>query len=224
MDADKIRRRFNESAGKYDAGRGRFIPCFDDFYDAPLKLLYQYKRNFRRIADLGAGTGLLSARLYKLYPDAEYVLTDVAEAMLAVARERFAGLPNFAFVTADYTRELPEADLICSALSIHHLDEGEKARLYRSIYEKLPEGGVFLNLDEFRARDPAIDELYSRDWLEYVEKSGLSEEDRRLWLERKKFDKENSMEETVGLLRAAGFRSAEGVYQNAKFGAALAVK
>ena len=164
MNTDKIRRQFDSIADKYDEGRRCFIPCFDDYYVNSISLLKEIVPEAKKIADLGAGTGLLTKEMYMLYPDAQFTLIDISDDMLEVARRRFAGLEGFGFKAADYSHDLPDGcDIICSALSIHHLTDDLKRQLYRTIHEALPEGGVLINLDQFRADSPAIDKAWT-DW------------------------------------------------------------
>ena len=156
MDTQQMEEQFNRIAEEYDVNRRKFIPCFDEYYEKTTAFAASGLKPPRRILDLGAGTGLLSMYYYRHFPRAEYVLADIAEAMLEVARRRFAGMPNVKFETADYTRGLPggDFDLIVSALSVHHLETEQKAELFSRIHERLPEGGCFVNYDQFCADTP----------------------------------------------------------------------
>ena len=66
-----------------------------------------------------------------------------------VARQRFSENQNFDFITEDYSRKLPDGnfDLICSALSIHHMEDSDKQLLYNLVFEKLTDKGCFINLE-----------------------------------------------------------------------------
>lgn len=225
MNAADIRSQFDLVARQYDEGRKCFIPCFDDYYVRSLGLLKHLAPHARSLADLGAGTGLLTKELYMLYPEARFTLVDLSEGMLDVARQRFRGLPNFTFVAADYSRHLPAGcDIIGSALSIHHLEEAQKGQLYRSAYEALPAGGVLINLDQFRAASPGVNAAYDKWWLRYIDQSGITPEARARWQERRTLDRENSVPDTLDLLREAGFGSVDCVYQFMKFATVVAVK
>ncbi|MDR1760456.1 MAG: class I SAM-dependent methyltransferase [Fibrobacter sp.] len=226
MDTNQITERFNQIAKKYDEQRRLFIPCFDDYYGFGVSFVKSVKKEARRILDLGAGTGLLTKYLFDLYPDADYTLADVSEKMLEVSRERFAGLSHFDFLILDYSKELPEGrfDLIVSALSIHHLEDEDKLSLYANIYDKLTDGGYFLNLDQFNASSPAMNELYNNFWYESIEASGISPEAKASWLQRKTLDRENTIDESKSLLAKAGFKNVECIYNYLKFGVLLAIK
>ena len=148
-----IKEQFNFVAQEYDANRKKFIPCFDDYYENSTKFIVSNIEKPRRVLDLGAGTGLLSYFWYQQCSSAEYVLVDIADEMLNVARKRFDGIDSISYQVLDYSKELPDGDfdVITSALSIHHLENEDKQKLFAHIYDKLPSGGMFVNYDQFCA-------------------------------------------------------------------------
>lgn len=178
------------------------------------------------ILDLGAGTGLLTKMYYDIFPSADYTLVDISEDMLTVAKKRFNGLPNFKFITSDYSSAMPDGrfDFITSALSIHHLSEQDKAALYKNIFSILPDHGVFINFDQFCPASPVMNDLYNKWWYAEVIKTGLSNEEFEKWMERRKIDKENTVDETKQMLIDAGFAIVECIYSYMKFGVIIAIK
>jgi ubiquinone/menaquinone biosynthesis C-methylase UbiE len=224
MDINTIKEHFNFVAQKYDNNRKCFIPCFDDFYIRSVSILKQ--NNFENIVDLGAGTGLLTKVLYEMYPNAHYTLIDVSKDMLQIAKERFNGLSNFTFLEHDYVEDMPvnNCDLICSALSIHHLENKNKEKLYAKIYSKLTKNGCFINLDQFIVKSEKINNLYNTWWYDYINDSEIKNEEKEAWLKRKELDKENTIEETIKLLEKSGFENAECIYNFMKFGVIMGIK
>ena len=146
--------------------------------------------------------------------------------MLRIARERFCGMTNIEYLVEDYTKKLPDRDfdLIISALSIHHLEHAEKIELFKRIFEKLPVGGVFVNYDQFCAGSQALNNWYDGYWESGFEKSGLNKEDISLWKERRKLDRECSVEQQSDMLRACGFTTVKCVYTMQKFSVTVAIK
>jgi len=220
MDIDKIQEQFNICAEKYDSQRKCFIPCFDDYYKRSVSLLKYNKNDFENIVDLGAGTGLLTKEIYELYNNAHFTLIDVSKDMLKIAQERFNGLNNFEFIEDNYVENIPvdNCDLICSALSIHHLENNDKGKLYKNIFKKLDDDGCFINLDQFIAASETINDLYNQWWYEHINNSGISMEEKSKWIERKKLDRENTIPETIELLKESGFAKVECIYSFMKFG------
>ncbi|MGN0612757.1 MAG: class I SAM-dependent methyltransferase [Porcipelethomonas sp.] len=221
-----IEEQFNLIAEEYDVNRKKFIPCFDDFYESSTKLILSNIPKPAHVLDLGAGTGLLSEFWYKRSPESEYVLVDIAEEMLDVAHRRFAGIGSISCQVSDYSKELPfgDFDAVISALSIHHLVNDEKIRLFKRIYDKLPDGGLLVNYDQFCAGQPQMNKWFDSCWEAQLADSGLTDEDIRLWRERRKLDRECSAEEETEMLRRCGFSEVKCIYSYHKFSVIAAMK
>lgn len=226
MEAKEIAVQFNGIAKKYDENRRKFIPCFDDFYLGATRFLADCISRPKSILDLGAGTGLLSYYWYGCFPDSRYTLVDIAEDMLQIAKERFLGLENVNFGVLDYSLGLPkqEFDAVISALSIHHLENDEKDRLFKNIYDKLPSGGIFVNYDQFCSGSETLNRWYDTYWESLLLSSGLSENELDRWRERRKLDRECSQEEETAALKSAGFKEVKCIYCNQKFAVLAAIK
>lgn len=221
-----IERQFNLIAEEYDVNRRKFIPCFDDFYRVTTEFITSNIDAPGRVIDLGAGTGLLTYFWYQRYPDAEYVLVDIADEMLQVARKRFRGIENILYRAENYIDKLPEGDFdtVISALSIHHLEDGEKAGLFSKLYDALPVGGLFVNYDQFCAEQAEMSEWFDSCWESSLPARGLTDKDMELWRERRKLDRECSAGQEMDMLRKCGFKVVQCVYSYQKFSVIAAVK
>ena len=221
-----IQEQFNLVAKEYDNNRKKFIPCFEDYYEHTTRFITSNITKPNRVLDLGAGTGLLSYFWYKHFPQSEYVLVDIADEMLNIARKRFDGLKNIDYQVLDYSKELPkgEYDVIISALSIHHLEHEEKRKLFKRIYNKLPDGGIFINYDQFCAGSSKMNAWFDSYWENQLENSSLTDKDIRLWRERRKLDRECSVEEEISMLQECNFKETKCIYTNQKFSVIVAIK
>ena len=220
-----IQEQFNLVAKEYDENRRKFIPCFDEYYAASTDFIAR-TLGFepKRIFDLGSGTGLLPSFWFKYFPNAEYVLCDIAEEMLELAKKRFAGFQNVKFEVLDYSKNFPagKADLIISALSIHHLEHEAKKSLFKNIRSALSESGLFVNYDQFCCENPEMNEKIERHWISGIKSSGISESEYNRWLERKKLDRECSICQELSWLKDAGFSNADCIYSSGKFAVIVA--
>lgn len=221
-----IEKQFNMIAEEYDGNRRKFIPCFDDFYEGATKFIVSNSNTPKRIIDLGAGTGLLTYFWYRQCPDSEYVLVDIAGEMLNVARKRFHGIGGISYHVMNYIDQLPDTafDAVISALSIHHLEDEDKIKLFSRIYDSLPKGGLFVNYDQFCAGHFKMDQWFNSYWENHIANSGLTDKDIELWKERRKLDRECSVEQEVSMLRECGFEIVKCVYSCQKFSVIAAVK
>ena len=222
---EEVRDQFNLISKEYDRQRPYLIPCFHDFYTACYPLIKRLP-NVNTILDLGAGTGLFSYFIYLIRPELSYTLTDLAPEMLKAAEERFKGLKNFQFHELNFaTDELPgKHDIIISALSIHHLEDGDKKKLYKKVYESLNEGGLFINADQVLGRSGGFDSFYKETWKESVKESGLEEAAIESAFERMKLDKFAPLESQLDMLAEAGFNEIDCIYKNQNFAVFAGVK
>ncbi|MBD5095611.1 MAG: class I SAM-dependent methyltransferase [Lachnospiraceae bacterium] len=221
-----IEKQFNLIAEEYDGNRRKFIPCFDDFYQNTTKFIVSNINEPKRIIDLGAGTGLLTYFWYQQCPNSEYVLVDIADEMLNVARKRFESIGNVSYQIENYIDKLPDVffDTVISALSIHHLEDEDKSKLFTRIYNRLPSGGLFINYDQFCAGQEEINNWFNSYWENQLATSGLMDKDIQLWKERRKLDRECSVEQEVDMLKNAGFNIVKCVYSYQKFSVIVAIK
>jgi malonyl-CoA O-methyltransferase len=111
---------FGARAGSYElhAGLQRAVA------DKLARLLPEL--NFPRVLELGCGTGLFSRHLVERYPEGNFVLTDVAPAMIAECRRNLAPLSGMAHISFE-VMDAGEAgghadlDLIVSSMTLHWL-------------------------------------------------------------------------------------------------------
>ncbi|WP_438296551.1 class I SAM-dependent methyltransferase [Streptomyces sp. HUAS TT7] len=113
-----------------------------------------------RVLDLACGTGSITDRLLKRFPDAVSTGVDLDPALLAIAEGTFAGDPRVTFVTADlkdsgWVGLLPydSYDAVLTATALHWLHSEPLAALYGQVAGLVRDGGVFMNADHMI--DPA---------------------------------------------------------------------
>ncbi|MER6771984.1 class I SAM-dependent methyltransferase [Streptomyces bacillaris] len=112
-----------------------------------------------RVLDLACGTGSITDRLLRRFPDATSTGVDLDPALLAIARGTFEGDDRVTFVTADlkdpeWTARLPHTsyDAVLTATALHWLHSEPLAALYGQLGKLVRDGGVFMNAD--RTIDP----------------------------------------------------------------------
>ncbi|MCQ8893507.1 MAG: class I SAM-dependent methyltransferase [Methanolinea sp.] len=216
---EHVRKAFDAVASRYDRQRKFIIPGIDDFYEAAVWAA-DWPSPDPSILDIGAGTGLLSALLLTRYPRASLALLDFSLPMLEVARGRFARHPGVHFLVLDYSREdLPgKYDIVCSALSIHHLEDIAKERLFQRIYRALNPGGVFVNADQVAAESGWLERKNLAWWDAFLARAPIeSDEVKAAIARRDTLDRNARLSDQVGWLKGAGFADVDIVYKNRTF-------
>ena len=218
---------FDGAAAEYDRSRRRLVPDFEAFYGAAVGAISYGADASIRVLDLGAGTGLLSAMVAAKFPRSKVTLVDVSVEMLRVARRRFAGEPDrFEYRVMDYARKpLPKAvpgerrgyDAVVSALSIHHLTDGDKIELFEKVHDVLAAGGVFVNADQVAGESPEEEAACQEWWLDGVREAGVGERELAAALERTRADKNATSKAQLGWLAEAGFAEISCDYENKRF-------
>jgi tRNA (cmo5U34)-methyltransferase len=216
---DQVREAFDAIASEYDAVRRGIIPGYDDFYHAAV-IAADWPGESPRILDIGAGTGTLSALLLGRYPEADLTLIDISPKMLDIAAKRFHENEHVHLLVRDYSREnLPGSyDLVCSALSIHHLGTADKQQLIKRIFAALNTGGSFVNAEQVLGETPDQHRRYMAYWDDFFRRGTLPEP---VWKgamhRRDTLDRMEKLTVQLAWLRETGFTHVDVLYKNRMF-------
>ena len=207
---------FDTTASIYDEDRSRLIPGCDTFYRWAIDLIPE---RAQRILDLGAGSGLMTVLVRDRFPEAKIHLMDFSGAMLDLARRRLGNSPTITYEEADYVVSPLPRNLaaVVSSLSIHHLEDLDKRKVFRKIYEALVPAGVFINAEQVAGPSADLERRYKNLWLEQVRKAGASQEQIDGALYRMREDRCASVEDQLNWLRAVGFSDAGCWYKENRF-------
>ncbi len=167
---------FVADAGEYDEHRRRLIPCFDALYAVAAEVVGLRRGHpIRRVLDIGAGTGLLSAHIAHRHPNVQLVLVDGAAEMLIQAESRLAKL-RVEIRQQDLRDALPPGrfDAVVSALAIHHLHHDAQQELLDRVHACLRPGGVFVNAEQVAGPSPWLDGEYDATWRRKCNAAGAS--------------------------------------------------
>jgi len=164
--------------------------------------------SYRRMVDLGGGTGHLAMAAAERYPEMSVAVFDLPEAVDYALEFTFGA--RVELLPGDFfTDPLPPADLYAVGRILHDWSEEKIRALLVKIRSALPEGGALLIAEKLLEEDmhgPVHGHMQSLNMLICTE------------------GRERSFSQYAELLRAAGFGRTEGRVTGAPLDALLAVK
>jgi tRNA (cmo5U34)-methyltransferase len=136
------------------------VPAREEQIATLLALLPFDQLDSFHVLDLGCGEGTITFAILDYFPNAWVTALEGSPSMRAHAAEclrRFgqrATVEAFDLASWDWLPRLESADCAVSSLVLHHLSDGDKARLFKAVYEHLTERGAFLIADVVEPQRP----------------------------------------------------------------------
>ncbi|NEA59295.1 class I SAM-dependent methyltransferase [Streptomyces sp. SID13666] len=138
----------------WDRQQEWYLPDREERFRVMLDMVEALVGPAPKVLDLACGTGSISDRVLRRFPEARSTGVDLDPALLTIARGHFEGESRIEFVTADlrdprWTDRLPhrEYDAVLTATALHWLRTDPLRELYGRVAGVLRPGGVFMNAD-----------------------------------------------------------------------------
>ena len=152
----------------WDRQQEWYLPDREERFRVMLDMVQALTGTAPRVLDLACGTGSITDRLLRRFPEARSTGVDLDPALLAIAAGSFAGDSRVALVTADlkdprWAAKLPydSYDAVLTATALHWLHSDELRGLYGQLAGLVRPGGVFLNADHMP--DPGTPRINEAD-------------------------------------------------------------
>jgi trans-aconitate 2-methyltransferase len=157
------------STADFDIGIRQLIPRYDEMLEVISRCL---PSTSLRILELGCGTGELSLKILKRFPNAQVIALDYSPRMLQFAQDKITASgyqKRWVGTQADFgdwannPEKLDigsEFDACVSSLAIHHLQDEMKLKLFSRIAASLTQDGCFWNGDPILPESSALAEVY----------------------------------------------------------------
>jgi tRNA (cmo5U34)-methyltransferase len=181
---ENVKQHFEAEAQEFDVTIRHLIPYYEQMIDALVTALPFSQTQSFRVVDLGCGTGTIARRIQDMYPKAQITCVDIAQKMLKIAELKL-GTSNICYQLANFEDYEFNAtfDVAISSLALHHLvNDEDKTKFYKKIYNCLNPSGVFYNADVVLGSSPHLQELYMSKWQEYMRLNVSVEEIEQKWM------------------------------------------
>lgn len=174
-----LKKHFNKEAEAFDNQVLKNIPKYPEMLTALINAIPDNKEN-PKVLDLGCGTGNITQKLLKRFPQAEVTCLDLSENMIKIAKNKLSQYKSIEYIIGDFTEtEITEKyDAIISSLALHHIpNDKEKQEMYKAIYEALNKNGVFYNADVILGNSTYNEELNNKIAQEDMINNGVTLEE-----------------------------------------------
>ncbi len=157
----------------------------------------------KSLLDLGCGTGLELAEIFKRFPKLAVTGIDLTQAMLDALKKKFTG-KNLTLIHGDYFKcDFGNVfDCAVSFQTMHHFRKTKKAALYKKIYDALSPNGVYIECD-YMVEAQWEEDLYFDEYDRILNKQPLS------CGTYYHYDTPCTVENQIKLLELAGFSSVQ---------------
>ncbi len=223
----KIKEHFEKEAAVFDKFFFKVMPHYEEMTQGLANALPFTKNEKLKIIDLGCGTGNLSRKIIKAYPNAQITCIDMAENMLKMAKVKLGANSNVKFWLGD-VRNFDYAkkyDAIVASMVLHHVEGKEKPKLYHKIYNSLIKGGSFFNIDIFVSANSHLQKMYMDKWKTFMKANGLAVHKTNDMIKRhEREDRPVVFKDEIAIMHQVGFKNIDIVLKYYNFALYGAIK
>jgi tRNA (cmo5U34)-methyltransferase len=150
------------------------IPLAETQLEVISRIVKEFIPDLKMFMDLGCGDGVLGRYIHEQHPGACGIYLDYSAHMISELGKKVQYRSKI--INEDYSQEHwltviehdQPFDLILSGYSIHHLQNEDKKKLYRRIYDLLRKGGLFLNLEHVASESQRIEAIHDNIFIDAI--------------------------------------------------------
>ncbi len=206
MEQQQVKEHFRKQAADYVGLMKRLVPKFTEQNEFLCELIPFERDKPIRVLDLGAGPGVLSELVLKLYPQATVLAFDLTEEMLQACRQRLSEFEGrFELKQGDFKTDSFGAgyDLIVAGLALHHLADKDRQEVFSRLHNALNDSGIFLAREIVVDTDTFVTDWHYSLWRSFMKANG---EDDAFWYDKhQQKDHPVPVERQLAWLQEAGF-------------------
>lgn len=190
------------------------IDIYDDVHLEHWQEEYQhisdfFKDGLKTLLDIGCGTGLEFESIYKRFPDVKITGIDLSQSMLEKLYTKYRD-KDIELICADYFQypfKKNNYDAAISFETLHHFKIEKKQNIYNRLYESIKKEGYYIECDYIACCEE--EELLCLEAYEYRRKQNNVPENVFVHI-----DIPLTLEHQIKIIKNAGFKSVDVLYQN----------
>lgn len=214
--SELVKSHFENEYEEYDELIQNLIPKYTEIHNLVVQLVDFPKENKLTILDLGIGTGQTAFHLLKKFPNTRLDGIDISQKMIGQAKIRLKYFLDKITFSEQDIKDLvikDKHDVCVAVLSIHHLNEKQKLKLFKKIFDNLNENGIFVIGDIIKFNSEKVTKEKEEEWRNFLIKN-IGEKDGQYWFENyQEEDLPSSVSNQLEWLKQAGFKDVKCIWE-----------
>ena len=214
--SELVKEHFEMKYYDYDELIQKLIPKYTEMHSLVVQLVDFPEDKKLFILDLGVGTGKTALSLLQKFSNANLDGIDISPKMIEQAKIRLKNfLDKITFSEQDIKnlKITKSHDACVAVLSIHHLNENQKPKLFRKIFDNLNEDGIFIIGDIIKFDSEKVTREKEEEWRNFLIKN-LGEKEGQYWFENyQEEDLPSSVSNQLKWLKQVGFKEAKCIWE-----------
>lgn len=215
-------------ANKFNAHVERSIPFYNEGHALICRISDFFLKNKSTCFELGSSTGTLLKKLAVRHKNKNinFIGVDSEINMVKKSKKELKKFKNIFIKKGDITKyKLKESNLIISYYCIQFVPINKRQKLISDIYKSLNKGGCFLFFEKIRMKNSKLQDISSTIYTDFKLEHGYTPAEIIAKLRSLKGVLEpNLTNENINLLKKAGFKEIETIFNYIPFEGIMAIK
>lgn len=211
--SDAVKNHFANEWEEYDLKISKAVPFYKESFDILISIILQSEIEPKRILEVGVGTGNLTDRLLKSFPDSSILGIDLVDKYLLQAKQKLEIYQDRICLEVKDINEFEfneNYDLVVSSYVFHHIENSTQNSIYENIFKHLNSNGMFINADFIDSSSLYFSNVFDKLRIQYMRNQGVNETSIKSdYIEHRKLEIPMPLEEQMQFLTQIGFKDVE---------------
>ena len=224
---------FNEEVTNvFDDMITRSVPFYKEIHALILDIFSKVPTSGELIYDLGCSTGTTIQLLHKSIQNHKdrpnFIGIDSSESMIKTCREKLSREKNLKFELINkkiQDVEFQSSKIIIMNYTLQFIPTEKRLSILKKVYESLKKGGIFIMSEKIRPEFGDVEEVVTELYYDFKRRNGYS--NLEIMQKREALEKvliPNTIKQQKTLLKDAGFKSYDTIFQWYNFSSFIGIK